>query len=295
MAGISSKAAGKLENKKNKFQGQEYNDDLGVDMYEFKYRMDDPQTGRFWQVDPLADKYTYNSTYAFSENKVTAHVEVEGLEAEVSPWITGAISSLVTNPNSATAKALGVVAGIGNIVTNTVSAPVNLLLNPPDLSLQGSINAGMQIVLGAKSAVKTLQSGTGFEKSVLITEATLTIGTAVAGGESLVGKSTTLYRAGSSLEVTDATANGLKTISTGYETGKLFATSASDASQFGKYNFGLDGIPNTIMKVKVPNSVMKTATKFEADGMKAVSIPEEQLKNIKKISPLNYSPLPIKN
>jgi hypothetical protein len=48
MAVISSKSAGKLENKKNKFQGQEYNDDLGVDMYEFKYRMDDPQTGRFW-------------------------------------------------------------------------------------------------------------------------------------------------------------------------------------------------------------------------------------------------------
>jgi RHS repeat-associated protein len=81
MAGISSKAAGKLENKTNKFQGQEYNDDLGVDLYEFKYRMDDPQTGRFWQVDPLADKYVYNSTYAFSENKVTGHVELEGLEA----------------------------------------------------------------------------------------------------------------------------------------------------------------------------------------------------------------------
>lgn len=80
MAGISSKAAGSLENKKNKFQNQEYNDDLGVDMYEFKYRMDDPQTGRFWQIDPLADKYVYNSTYAFSENKVTSHVELEGLE-----------------------------------------------------------------------------------------------------------------------------------------------------------------------------------------------------------------------
>ncbi|NCI45799.1 RHS repeat-associated core domain-containing protein [Sediminibacterium soli] len=81
MAGISSKAAGKLENKKNKFQGQEFNDDLGVDMYEFKYRMDDPQIGRFWQVDPLSDKYVHNSIYAFSENRVTGHVELEGLEA----------------------------------------------------------------------------------------------------------------------------------------------------------------------------------------------------------------------
>jgi RHS repeat-associated protein len=82
-AGISSKALnfGNPENKKNKFQDQEYNDDLGVDLYEFKYRMDDPQIGRFWQIDPLADKFVYNSTYAFSENKVTGHIELEGLEA----------------------------------------------------------------------------------------------------------------------------------------------------------------------------------------------------------------------
>jgi hypothetical protein len=29
----------------------------------------------------LAEKYVHNSTYAFSENKVTAHVELEGLES----------------------------------------------------------------------------------------------------------------------------------------------------------------------------------------------------------------------
>jgi RHS repeat-associated protein len=87
MAGISSKAAGKLENKKNKFQGQEYNDDLGADIYEFKWRMHDPQMGRFWQVDPLADKYTYNSTYAFAENKLGKGVELEGLELGPFPWM----------------------------------------------------------------------------------------------------------------------------------------------------------------------------------------------------------------
>jgi hypothetical protein len=37
--------------------------------------------GRFWQVDPLSEKYVHNSVYAFSENKVTNHVELEGLEA----------------------------------------------------------------------------------------------------------------------------------------------------------------------------------------------------------------------
>jgi RHS repeat-associated protein len=82
MAGISSSAAGKHENKIQKFQGQEFDDVLDLDYYAFKWRNHDPQIGRFIQIDPLSDEYTHNSTYAFSENKVTTHVELEGLEAE---------------------------------------------------------------------------------------------------------------------------------------------------------------------------------------------------------------------
>jgi hypothetical protein len=56
-------------------------DDLGLNWDSFKWRNHQPDIGRFFNVDPLAEKYYYNSPYAFSENKVVAHVEIEGLEA----------------------------------------------------------------------------------------------------------------------------------------------------------------------------------------------------------------------
>jgi RHS repeat-associated protein len=87
MAGISSKALNNAPENRTRFQGQEFankefSDGSGLDWYEFKYRMHDPQIGRFLQIDPLADEYEYNSPYAFSENKVIVHREIEGLEAE---------------------------------------------------------------------------------------------------------------------------------------------------------------------------------------------------------------------
>lgn len=39
-----------------------------------------PDVGRFFNIDPLAQKYTYNSPYAFSENCVVNSRELEGLE-----------------------------------------------------------------------------------------------------------------------------------------------------------------------------------------------------------------------
>ncbi|PTB97527.1 hypothetical protein C9994_02255, partial [Marivirga lumbricoides] len=66
------------KNKMNTFQDQEYIEETG--WVQFKWRNHQPELGRFFNVDPLAEDYYYNSPYAFSENQVVAHVELEGLE-----------------------------------------------------------------------------------------------------------------------------------------------------------------------------------------------------------------------
>jgi RHS repeat-associated protein len=67
------------------FQGQEGDDEIKGDgnSVNYKYRMHDPRLGRFFAVDPLSDKYPWNSTYAFSENKLINCRELEGLEANL--------------------------------------------------------------------------------------------------------------------------------------------------------------------------------------------------------------------
>jgi RHS repeat-associated protein len=103
--------------------------------------------------------------------------------------------------------------------------------------------------------------------------------------------STTLFRSVSKVELDDIVEFGLRTKQGGYELSKLFATTLTDAARFGKNNFQFDKIANHLIKVEVPNSVIRDATFFTADGMKAVSIPANQLVNIKNITPYTWSPL----
>ena len=64
------------------FQGQEKNDETkgSGNIYDFKFRIYDPSIGRFLSVDPLSSSYPWNSSYAFSENRVIDGVDLEGLE-----------------------------------------------------------------------------------------------------------------------------------------------------------------------------------------------------------------------
>src|SRR5690554_164764 len=67
---------------KYKYQEQECNEELGLNWDSFKWRNYDYAIGRFMNIDPLGEKYAYQSHYNFSENRVIDGREIEGLEWE---------------------------------------------------------------------------------------------------------------------------------------------------------------------------------------------------------------------
>jgi len=66
------------------FQGQEKDDEIKGEgnSLNYTFRMHDPRIGRFFAVDPLFKEYPHYTPYSFSGNKVTNHIEREGLEEE---------------------------------------------------------------------------------------------------------------------------------------------------------------------------------------------------------------------
>ncbi len=65
------------------FQGQEKDDEvknISGSSLNFTFRMYDPRVGRFFAVDPMFKSFSWNSPYAFSENRVLDAIELEGLE-----------------------------------------------------------------------------------------------------------------------------------------------------------------------------------------------------------------------
>jgi RHS repeat-associated protein len=129
MSGISDKAikSNYAENK-YRFTGQLYDDDLDWDTYQMKYRTMDPQLGRFWQVDPLASKYPYNSTFAYAENRVINGIDLEGAEYFQPPTQAQAQSiAHVVNPKDFPASKINEVAK-GEVQGQTEGAKVALPL-----------------------------------------------------------------------------------------------------------------------------------------------------------------------
>lgn len=84
MNGISSKALafGGPENKKKFNDGTELNTDFDLSWYETDFRSYDPQIGKFWQIDAMADYYEDWSPYTFALNNPILFNDPTGLASE---------------------------------------------------------------------------------------------------------------------------------------------------------------------------------------------------------------------
>ncbi|UOB18368.1 DUF6443 domain-containing protein [Abyssalbus ytuae] len=150
-----------VKNNLKTYQGQEFTEDIGLNTHEWKYRMSDPTIGRFWQIDPLAEDYTYNSTYAFQENKMGMGIELEG--AEMYGWVQQkVVEDAAKNPNGVGAHTIGLSQGL----VNTVNGIVDAVSNPKE-TLKGVGNSALWLVVGSQfseqvdNALGTNSTGAG--------------------------------------------------------------------------------------------------------------------------------------
>ena len=84
MAGISSKAARRLENKfkvtGKELQHQEFSDGTGLEEYDFGTRYFDPKLGVWHSIDPLADISRRWSPYVYANNNPLRFIDPDGME-----------------------------------------------------------------------------------------------------------------------------------------------------------------------------------------------------------------------
>ena len=175
MQGISSRALNNAPVNKYKYNGkeeqrQEFSDGSGLETYDFGARMQDPQIGRWWQIDPAIENEHFNYTpYAFVYNDPIRYNDPDGRDTLPSGrriWDAGAVEEMeamvAENPNATMHMSfaeklyvLGENLGLFSMPTAVVSSSTK------------AVTTTEQAAKTASTVQKNAANGAAFEKQVV--------------------------------------------------------------------------------------------------------------------------------
>ncbi len=87
--GMKQKVAGEIINQtayKYKYNGKEFQDEQGLNLYDYGWRNYDSALGRWMNIDNMAEKYVSISPYHYAGNNPVLNLDVDGNEFTESAW-----------------------------------------------------------------------------------------------------------------------------------------------------------------------------------------------------------------
>jgi RHS repeat-associated protein len=143
-----------------KYNGKEYQDELGLNVYDYGGRIYAPDAPRFWQIDPKAEKYYNISPYVYVADNPILYIDPDGKEIIVAnKKDQGAVLKMINS------KALGTFAfnKSGQLYLAKASGDVSKFSSYYQKQLVAAINDKEKINI---SIAQTFQSSGGTTKDV---------------------------------------------------------------------------------------------------------------------------------